>query len=291
MTRYIIHGDKSRSKYKGGFIKGKNTSEYNHDYYIHNRDKWKTDIKRGIQIAADKLSDLYRFVSSKLNQNEAIFPEKIGSESGEVTNIKTKTGNHKYLYRVTYHGRYRYFYSETEYYSFMKNVSKKNGDWSIEEDCAAVNPDYPKEGYTLNCGSCSIAYDIRKRGYDVSATERYGTLKSDVPKIYKNGKWSNYPKEKKNNVRSLTNRLSRYENGARGIIDVNWSDGSGGHLMNWEVVNGTVYFIDAQSNTIRSGGEMERHEFSIDWDSVKYMRTDTLELDEKALDYIRDKRS
>lgn len=32
---------KSRSKYKGGFINGKNTSEYNHDYYIHNQDKWK----------------------------------------------------------------------------------------------------------------------------------------------------------------------------------------------------------------------------------------------------------
>lgn len=30
----------SRSKYKGGFVNGKNTSEYNHDYYIHNKEKW-----------------------------------------------------------------------------------------------------------------------------------------------------------------------------------------------------------------------------------------------------------
>ncbi len=34
---------KSKSKYKGGFKKGKNTKEYNHDYYIHNKDKWKKD--------------------------------------------------------------------------------------------------------------------------------------------------------------------------------------------------------------------------------------------------------
>lgn len=36
---------KSRSKYKGGFVNGKNTSEYNHDYYIHNKDKWKDNKK------------------------------------------------------------------------------------------------------------------------------------------------------------------------------------------------------------------------------------------------------
>ena len=39
---YIKHSSYgvSRSKYKGGFVNGKNTSAYNHDYYIHNKDKW-----------------------------------------------------------------------------------------------------------------------------------------------------------------------------------------------------------------------------------------------------------
>lgn len=32
---------KSKSKYKGGFKNGKNTSEYNHDYYMKNKEKWK----------------------------------------------------------------------------------------------------------------------------------------------------------------------------------------------------------------------------------------------------------
>lgn len=37
---YLEHA--SKSKYKGGFTKdGKNTSAYNHDYYIHNKEKWK----------------------------------------------------------------------------------------------------------------------------------------------------------------------------------------------------------------------------------------------------------
>lgn len=53
MKNYIIHASvsanssggsvgqkKKGSQYKGGFKDGKNTSEYNHDYYIHNKDKW-----------------------------------------------------------------------------------------------------------------------------------------------------------------------------------------------------------------------------------------------------------
>lgn len=39
---YLEHA--SKSKYKGGFTKdGKNTSAYNHDYYIHNKEKWKNN--------------------------------------------------------------------------------------------------------------------------------------------------------------------------------------------------------------------------------------------------------
>ena len=48
-TISLSHAKKSRSKYKGGFIKIKgrsnNSSDYNHDYYIHNKSKWKTKLK------------------------------------------------------------------------------------------------------------------------------------------------------------------------------------------------------------------------------------------------------
>lgn len=52
---YLMHFSlfKSKSKYKGGFKKGKNTKEYNHDYYIHNKDKWK---KEG--MTEDELKEL-----------------------------------------------------------------------------------------------------------------------------------------------------------------------------------------------------------------------------------------
>ena len=37
----------SKSKYKGGFINGKNSSEYNHDYYIKNKQKWANNATQG----------------------------------------------------------------------------------------------------------------------------------------------------------------------------------------------------------------------------------------------------
>lgn len=50
---------KSRSKYKGGFVNGKNTSEYNHDYYIHNKDKWKDNKKAGLDHWAHYFNNHY----------------------------------------------------------------------------------------------------------------------------------------------------------------------------------------------------------------------------------------
>lgn len=49
---------KSKSKYKGGFKKGKNTKEYNHDYYIHNKDKWKKDAEETQEMTLDELKEL-----------------------------------------------------------------------------------------------------------------------------------------------------------------------------------------------------------------------------------------
>ncbi len=51
---------RSKSKYKGGFVNGKNTSEYNHDYYIHNKDKWGVSGQDDINlngVKPDELSD------------------------------------------------------------------------------------------------------------------------------------------------------------------------------------------------------------------------------------------
>lgn len=295
MTKYIMHSDKqSHSKYKGGFVKGKNTSEYNHDYYIHNKEKWKKHLGASIDAIGRTFmrleSNLYKLFSG--NQNAASEPEKIGVDeiSGATTGltIKTKTPAHKYLYRVTYNGKYRYFYSETEYYSFLKNIKRKSGEYSVEDDVAAINEDYPSDGSVLNCSSCSIAYDMRRRGYDVKATSmKNGMYANEYEKMYKNGKFKTVQKKKSSSetCNSMCQTLNSYGDGARGTIRVDWKTG-GGHFMCWENIGGQTYIIDAQTNSIIPAWKFTRSiAEKIDWDrNPQYMRTDDLELSDYIVD-------
>ena len=95
----------------------------------------------------------------------------------------------KYIAKMkTKDGKTRYFYSQKELDNwvrkqqyqvnepdFMKKVKEIEPDSvgmmpSIKKDSTAVNPDYHKSSKaSVNCWHCSTAYDLRKRGYDVSA--------------------------------------------------------------------------------------------------------------------------
>lgn len=106
-----------------------------------------------------------------------------------VSDVAKKPVERKYIAKVkTKDGKTRYFYSQKELDSwtkrqqyqknepkFMKGVKEIEPDSagmmpSIKKDCSATNPDYTKNpNATVNCWHCSTAYDLRKRGYDVSA--------------------------------------------------------------------------------------------------------------------------
>lgn len=272
MTKYIMHSDsKSKSKYKGGFIKGKNTKEYNHDYYIHNKEKWKNNVMSTIQAVADTAARTYHNIKDAFrNQKPKV--------------VTKGAGAHKYVYRIKNGNRYRYFYSEKEYQSFLEGVKKKEGEWSTDEDMAVINPNKGENGYTLNCGSCCVAYDLRRRGYDVQSTKRYYVQTKDLESMYKGGKFQNYPPAKSNNAELLYNRVSRYGDGARGIVRVTWASG-GGHVMNFEVQNGQMMILDCQTGKKYSKSLFSRIEKSIDWSSVQYMRTDNLEVTDAMKDF------
>ena len=51
----------------------------------------------------------------------------------------------------------------------------------LEANEQRVNPNYRKGGgFTINCQSCVVAYELRRRGFDVSAQENT-QKKDDVP--------------------------------------------------------------------------------------------------------------
>ena len=126
------------------------------------------------------------------------------------------------------------------------------GEHSREDDMAAVNPKYgtPTKGSSNNCALCTIAYEFRRRGYDVNAKLCSTGMYSDklVQDMFEGTKklddmggrnWSAvYKKFEK-----------KYPEGSRGMICV--SSIFGGHAMAFEIQNGKMEIYDAQSATKR----------------------------------------
>ena len=168
----------------------------------------------------------------------------------------------------------------------------KNKEMTPEEDMSHVNPGYKNlDGNTKNnCMLCTTAYDLRRRGYDVTANRAsYGYMTSDINRWYPNAKREtvdgsyrikpidkNSPtyKEDRDALRkamltamygrnkplaeNTISHLKAQGDGARGNLMVQWGNGSG-HSMVYEVDNGAVVIRDAQINkTFTKQKQIER---------------------------------
>lgn len=122
-----------------------------------------------------------------------------------VSDVAKKAVERKYIAKMTTKdGKVRYFYNQkdldnwvriqqyqTNEPKFMKGVKEiEPGSVgttnTIKRDSSATNPDYTKnKKATVNCWHCSTVYDLRKRGYDVSAKpikSEFGS--SDLDEFY-----------------------------------------------------------------------------------------------------------
>lgn len=176
----------------------------------------------------------------------------------------------------------------------------KTSDLSQEEDQERVNPEYKNwdENTKNNCVMCSVTYDMRRRGYDVTAkTSLKGVNSKEVTEsVYKNAK-TNYIDNRKitnyNMIRVTSEQsklmlnklgfeLKNQPNGSRGMVSVGWNNTMSGHCLNYEVDNDEVYIVDAQSN--------ERYtidKFPAEVNEVSYCRTDNLKINaDKMKEYM-----
>lgn len=122
---------------------------------------------------------------------------------------------------------------------------------SINKACKGANPNYLQgEKYQNNCQRCVQAYEMRRRGYDVTASA----------KPTKNNKiiWGSecFVKDRKDAYSAFTMKVSekavRQElenapNGARYIIYVAWRKSRSAHVFVGEKIDGKVRYVDPQS--------------------------------------------
>lgn len=157
-------------------------------------------------------------------------------------------------------------------------LPKSPKQYTAEEDMKLVNPSRGSGEADIqnNCGYCTLAYDMRRRGYDVTAKkdangtdpfELYKNYYKDakppervIPKQYEDmlKKYENarpymittdrdYKKYQKALMNDLQTELLKQGDGARGYLGVRWSGTNSSHSIAYEVSGGKVSVMDAQS--------------------------------------------
>lgn len=165
-------------------------------------------------------------------------------------------------------------------------LGNKGRPMSIEKAVLGANPYYDgsyKE-FSENCQRAVVAYEARRRGYDVTAQPTFQGDRLPEGNVAGsgNGRWQGAFQgavsesvggrdalQVQNNIET---KMKEYGNGSRGIVKVQWNNGNG-HVFNVEQKNGRTLFVDAQI-----GAKYDPRQLftQVKPSSVRLVRTDNL---------------
>lgn len=203
---------------------------------------------------------------------------------------------------------------ENERIAAIKEVDKATGfhkkqeEMTPEEDMKHVNPGYRNfNGDTKsNCMLCTATYELRRRGYDVTANFTQEGMTSKINERWFTGAKLKGDRLKMNNMKTEAEvddylkacDLSRKANGiatnvkkdmtdiikqgdgARGNIMVLFAGGVTGHSMAYEVKGGKVIIRDAQTNKTYNNAEETVFPYLL---TMTYCRLDNCKINPKTI--------
>lgn len=268
---------------------GKNSSEYNAWYYKTHKEKWDKTLDE-----LEGLSDEQRkLILDSLGLTEEQLAELSDEEIQELLRNST-VGNLKALHQTID----QHFLTKKDSETGLPLKSKET---SADEDMEKVNPDF--ENFSAdtknNCVNCSMAYDLRRRGFDVTADQSDKPL--DVAMVYDmydmpttegvntqvsyEGYVKNYGDpgmSKKDFVATQSNSMIDYletnmPEGSRGLMTVAWSDNSG-HAVAWEIEDGDLVVRDCQTGKKYEGDSVYTDFMSHSNGYIQAVRLDDKEL-------------
>ena len=177
----------------------------------------------------------------------------------------------------------------------LKELKKKKKLLSSDDDAKLVNPNSGMPGSTENCVYSVIAYDMRRRGYDVQARQCKDPkdLHSYLKKVYSGPNMNiiyapkisstiGTPKDVQNNaykntldlIRLVNDEHKNKSNTSRGIVNIKWKGMPCRHCFIYEYDNGKITFYDPQ---LGDTGSLTDAYFSYADPNKTYIyRTDTL---------------
>lgn len=189
----------------------------------------------------------------------------------------------------------------------LKDALGKKGDpFSLGDSVVETNPNHSVDyrEFSQNCQRCVVAYELRRRGYDVTALPTYQGDK--LPQIayvdnknniyaarwrgaFQNAKTvdvsakGNNPAAEQKVMDNIAAKMREYGNGARAVVQILYR-GGGGHVFNVENQNGHIAYVEAQVGKIKDMPATMRH---VKTDSVNLVRVDNLKVSERAKQFVR----
>ncbi len=173
-------------------------------------------------------------------------------------------------------------------------LGAKGSPMSVSEAASGANPLFSREysEYSENCQRAVVAYELRRRGYDVVAQPTYrgdtmgaivhsqnGVNYSRWSGAFQNAKVENVGAANGNRlISNIDSKMGSYGDGSRAVLQVQWKSG-GGHVFNVERQNGKNVYIDPQVNRRYTENYIKQN---VKPGSVNIVRTDNLRVSERA---------
>ena len=152
----------------------------------------------------------------------------------------------------------------------------KTYDQDLEKDILDVNAKYKNldTGSKNNCMLCSVATELRKRGYDATANQAdYGYTNGDLLQ------WFPEAQPESVDVTNYKTYLLSQGEGASGVIGLYTT--TGGHAVHYRIKDGNVIISDGQTGEIYTNPNFEARSSQIKYATI--VRLDNQEPDWKAI--------
>ena len=184
--------------------------------------------------------------------------------------------------------------------SLKEAIGPKGSPNSIAESVVKTNPlwNASYREFSENCQRCVVAYELNRRGYDVTALPTYkgdilpkiahynpksGTFEGRGKGAFRNAKTVNVgAKTEDGAIANIEKAMKSYGSGSRAVVQIFYKSG-GGHVFNVENQRGRIVYVEAQTGKMKS---IERTMSSVDSRYVNLVRTDNLKLSDRARNFV-----
>lgn len=182
-------------------------------------------------------------------------------------------------------------------------LGSKGRPKTIGDSILHTNPKYSGDykEYSENCQRVVVAYEARRRGYNVTAQATHkndqlnkvayvdtknGTARGRWMGAFQDAKPVNVSAKSASGVISnIDSKMASFGEGSRGVVQIFYK-GGGGHVFNVERQAGKTMYIEAQTGKVKDIGSTMKH---VKTDKVSLVRTDNLKFSDRAKNFVTSK--